>query len=131
MSTEENTSGQHFSVKAEDGYIHLKTWGALDEERLDEPANAALALAKEKNIYKLVDDIREVDTSGVSIPMQAKSMGILWKLRAFEKVAIVTSQSRILTMFFSTLDAIHLERDTKFKGFETPEAAIAWVRGQE
>lgn len=122
------SGGQQFSVEAADGYIHLKTWGALDEAQLDAPANAALALAKEKQIDKLLDDIREVDTSGVSIPIQAKSMGILWKLRNFKKVAIVLSGSRVRTLFFSTLDVLHLDRETKFKGFDSPEEAITWLR---
>jgi len=126
-----DSGGQQFSVKAADGYIHLKTWGALDEAQLDAPANAALALAKEKNIDKLLDDIREVDTSAVSIPMQAKSMGILWKLRAFKKVAIVMGESRVRTLFFSTLDALHLDREIKFKGFDSLDEAVAWLHNQD
>ncbi|HEX7963101.1 MAG TPA: STAS/SEC14 domain-containing protein [Candidatus Saccharimonadales bacterium] len=122
-----DSGGQQFSVKAEDGYIHLKTWGPLDENRLDEPADAALALAKEKHIDKLVDDIREIDSSALSIPMQAKAMGILWKLRSFQKVAIVMGQSRVRTLFFSTVDTLHLDRESKFKGFDSLEEAIAWL----
>ena len=125
------SGGQQFSVEATDDYIHLKTWGALDESQLDAPANAALALAKEKHFDKLLDDIREVDTSNVSIPIQAKSMGILWKLRAFKKVAIVMGESRVRTLFFSTLDALHLDRETKFKGFDNIDEAIAWLHSQE
>ena len=126
-----STGGQQFSVEAKDGIIHLKTWGPLDESRLGEPANAALALAQEKQIDKLLDDIREVDTSSVSIPMQAQSMGILWKLRTFKKVAVVMNQSRIRTMFFTALDLLHIDKETKFKGFDTPDEAITWLRGQD
>ncbi|HEX6461823.1 MAG TPA: STAS/SEC14 domain-containing protein [Candidatus Saccharimonadales bacterium] len=119
---------QHFSVKATDGYIHLRTWGALDAKNLDAPANAALALAKEKNINKLLDDIRDVDTSAVSIPIQAKAMGILWKLRTFDKIAIVLKGSRVRSLFFSTLEILHLNIDAKFKGFDNESEAIAWLK---
>jgi hypothetical protein len=117
-----------FSVEIVDDYVHLKTWGALDVDNLDAPANAALALAKEHNIDKLIDDIRDIDTTGVSIPIQTKSMGILWKLRAFRKVAIVLEGSRMQTLFFSTIDVLHLNREAKFKGFEDTAEAVEWLK---
>lgn len=124
-------SEQRFSVQVVDNYIHLKTWGALNGQDLDAPANAALALAQKEHIDKLLDDIREIDTSGVSIPIQAKAMGIIWKLRAFKKVAIVLKGSRIRSLFFSTLDVLHLNIDAKFKGFEDEQEAIAWLQKDE
>jgi hypothetical protein len=123
-----NPEPQQFSLEAKDDYIHLKTWGGLDAENIDAPANAALALAEEKHIDKLLDDIRGVDSSGASIPIQAKGMGVLWKLRAFKKVAIVLNESRLRTLLFSTLDTLHLDRDIKFKGFEDEAEAIAWLK---
>ncbi len=120
--------GQRFSVEIVDDYIHLKTWGALDIRDLDAPANAALALAKEHGIDKLLDDIREVDSSAATIHIQTKAMGIMWKLRTFRKVAILLGGSRLRTLFFSTLEVLHLNLDSKFKGFESEEEAIAWLR---
>jgi hypothetical protein len=122
-----DSSTQQYSVEILDDYVHLRTWGPLDVNNLDAPANAALTLAKERNIEKLLDDIREVDSTNVSIPIQAKAMGILWKLRTFKKVAVVMSNSRLRDIFFSTLDAINLERDVKFKGFDDTPEAVKWL----
>lgn len=121
---------QQFSVAVADGYIHLKTWGGLDEHNLDAPANAALALAAEKQVDKLLDDIRGVDSTGVSIAIQSKAMGILWKLRSFKKVAIILEGSRLSKLFFSTLSAFHFNADSKFKGFNNEAEAIAWLRSE-
>lgn len=123
MSTEE----QKFTVEARKDYIHLETRGKLDYEHLDAPVNSALALAKEKGIDKLLDDIRKIDSSGVSISMQSKAMGIMWKLRSFKKVAIVLEGSRLQTMFFSTARALHLPLESHFKGFDNIDDAIAWL----
>lgn len=109
-----------------DGYVYLKTWGPLDINDLDAPANAALALGKEKQLNKLVDDIREVDTSGASIRIQTKAMGILWKLRTFDKVAIIFEGDRTRKLFFSTLEVLHL--GSTFRGFENEPEAIAWLQ---
>lgn len=114
-----------FTVENRGSYIHLVTRGKLDLENLDEPANAALALAKKENVSKLLDDIRYIDSSNVSIQIQAKAMGILWKLRSFNKVAIVYDSPRIGELFFSTLQAIHLA--APFKGFENEAEAVSWL----
>lgn len=119
---------KQFSVAVVGDYIHLKTWGKLEIESLDAPANAALTLSQEQHIDKLLDDIREVDGSNASIHIQTKSMGILWKLRTFRKVAIVLENSRLQTLFFATLEALHLNLDAKFKGFNNEAEAIAWLR---
>ncbi|HSW98877.1 MAG TPA: STAS/SEC14 domain-containing protein [Candidatus Saccharimonadales bacterium] len=119
---------KQFSVDLVGNYIHLKTWGKLEIETLDAPANAALSLSQEHHIDKLLDDIREVDSSNASIHIQTKAMGILWKLRTFRKVAIVLQGSRLQTLFFATLEALHLNLDSKFKGFENEAEAIAWLQ---
>ncbi len=126
-----DTQSQQFSVDVVDDYVHLKTWGELDENNLAAPANAALSLASERQISKLLDDIRDIDSTKVSIPIQSKAMGIIWKLRTFKKVAILMNESRIQTLFFSTLSALHLNLDSKFKGFDNEAEAIAWLRAPE
>lgn len=128
MGTEQ--AQQQFSTEVKDDYVHLKTWGAPDMDHLDAPVNAALALAKEKDIHKLLDDIRGVDTKAVSIPMQAKAMGIIWRLRAFKKVAMVMDTGRVSTLFFSTLNALKLEHGMQFKSFQDEAEAIDWLRSQ-
>ena len=118
---------QHFSLEKRDNYIHLRTWGQLDESQLDAPAQAAIKLAKEEKVDLLLDDIRDVDTTGVSIPIQAKGMGVLWELRKFKKVAIVLGNSPLKNIFFSTVEALHLTHGTQFKGFESEVEAIEWL----
>lgn len=118
---------QQFSVEVINDYVRLKTWGGLDINNLDAPVNAALALAVEKHIEKLLDDIRDIDSSGVSMSIQTKSMGILWKLRTFKKVAIIIKGSRVKSLFFAALDVLNLDRVSKFKGFEDETEAIEWL----
>ncbi len=117
---------KQYSVAAKGDYIHLITRGVLDIKNLDAPANAALELGKKNNITKLLDDIRYVDKSFVSIPIQAKGVGILWKLRAFDKVAILFQDQDLEKMFFSTLEAIHI--NGKFRGFYDEAEAVAWLQ---
>ena len=95
---------------------------------LDASANAALPLGKELHIEKLLDDIRDIDSTEVSIHMQAKAMGIIWKLSTFKKVAIVYKGSRIQGLFFATLQVLHLHGDSRIKGFDNTPDAIAWLR---
>lgn len=117
-----------YSVEDKGDYIHLKTWGKLELQDLDAPVNAALALAKEKGISNLVDDIRDIDTTNLSIPIQAKSVGILWKLRAFKKVAIIFKGDEIGWLLTSSLDAMHLQLSSHIKGFDNVDTAVKWLR---
>jgi hypothetical protein len=121
------SDAQQFSVEVRDDYIHLRTWGGLDEHQLDAPANAALELAARAHVEKLLDDIRDIDTTGVSIPIQAKAMSILWKLRVFKRVAIVLNGSRIENLFLSTIQGIGLHLEDKFRAFNDEADAIAWL----
>lgn len=119
---------QKYSVDAKEGYIYLETRGALDIADLEAPVNAALAAAKKHNIDKLLDDIREIDASGLSVHMQAKSMGIIWKLRSFKKVAIIMKGSRIQSLFLSSLSALNLNATSQFKGFDNVPDAVTWLQ---
>lgn len=115
-----------YSVEDKGDYISLKTWGRLQVDHLHEPAEAALALAKEKGITKLLDDIRGVDTTDLGIPVQTKGMSILWKLRSFDKVAILFESQELGGVFFTALETMHVP--LKFRGFYNEEAAIAWLQ---
>jgi hypothetical protein len=119
---------QRFKVSVKDDYIHLETWGALVEDDLDAPANAALALAEEKKIDKLLDNISNIDSTHVSVTLQAKGVGVLWKLRKFKKIAIVFKGQEIGWLFLSTLQAMHLDVNAKFKGFDNETDAIIWLK---
>jgi hypothetical protein len=116
---------EQYTLTPRGDYIHLVTKGELNIETLDAPANAALAMAAKTKITKLLDDVRYVDNKGVSIPLQAKGVGILWKLRAFTKVAILFKDQDLGRMFFSTLEAMHISG--RFRGFYNEAEAIAWL----
>ena len=119
-----------FSVEAKNGYIHLITRGKLDIDHLDDPANAAIDLAREKKIDKLLDDIRQVDSTGADIQVQSKGFGVLWKLRTFDKVAIVFGkEERLSKLFFSTIQTIHIT--SKFRGFDNEEDAVKWLKNDK
>jgi len=119
---------EKFSVEVVDDYIHLKTWGELTADDLNRPVETAIALADQKNITKLLDDIRKVDTSNISIPVQAKGIGMLWKLQHFKKAAIVLRGDEIGWMLTSSLDAMHIQFSAKIKGFKDEASAIAWLK---
>ncbi len=122
-------TSQQFSLNEADGYLHLKTWGKLRVDDLSAPTDAALKLSKERNILKLLDDIREVDVSLLNIPMQTKSMGILWKLRAFHKVAVVMNSGAMHKLFAAAIEALHLNTsEAVFKSFDNEQDAIAWLK---
>ena len=120
------TEKQHFTVTSSGDYIHLVTEGLIEEKDLEAPANAAIALAEKTNVRKLLDDIRNVDKSGVSISVQAKGVGILWKLRAFDKVAVLLKDRDLGKIFFATLEALHVS--SKFRGFYDEAEAITWLQ---
>jgi hypothetical protein len=120
-------SSKKFSVKAMGDYVHLKTWGELKTEDLNEPIDTAIALAQEQKIPKLLDDIRNVDSSHVSIPVQAKGLGLLWKLQHFKKVAIILNSDELGWMLSSSLEAMHIEFSSRIKAFKDEPSAINWL----
>ena len=116
-----------FKAEVKGKFIHLKTWGELRMEDLDAPANAALALAEQEHVDRLLDDIRNVDSRNISVPVQAKGMAILWKLHTFKKVAIVFKGQEMGWLFLSTLQAMHLNLSSTFKGFDNEADAVQWL----
>lgn len=123
-------AARNFSVRLEKDYVRLVTWGRLYIEDVEKPAEAALALAQKKGVDKLLDNIQDVDFSGASVHVQAKGMGVLWKLRSFRKVAIVYKGDEPGYLFFSSLQVLHLNRGSKFQGFDNEADAIAWLSAQ-
>ncbi|HEU5186952.1 MAG TPA: STAS/SEC14 domain-containing protein [Candidatus Saccharimonadales bacterium] len=121
-----STPEKRFSVDNKGTYIHLKTWGQLDINDLDAPINSAIALANEHHIDRILDDIRDIDSANVSLYIQTKAAGIMWKLRKFKKVAIVFKSKEIGFLFFSMLHNLHLS--SNFKGFDDESEAIAWIQ---
>jgi hypothetical protein len=98
----------------------------MELEGLEKPPEAALEWLKEGKSDRLLDDIRDVNMAGVPIEVQSKGVGIIWKLRAFKKIAILYHGQETEKLFFGTLEVMHM--DTKFKGFETEADAVAWLK---
>ncbi len=126
MGASEQDHGYKLTVQG--NYIHMETWGRIHEEDVDVPAKAALALRKETGIDCLLDNIQKVDEGHVTISSQTKGVGVLWSLREFRKVAIVFRQGDLSKMFLATLEAMHLNLNNKFKGFDNESDAIAWLQ---
>lgn len=125
------TDDPGFKATVNDGFIRLETWGKLHQENLDAPANAAIALGQKEHIDKLLDNIQNVDAGPVPISIQAKGLSILWKLRAFQKVAIVFKTKEMGWLFLSSLQAMHLNMSSRFKGFDNETEATVWLKEQE
>lgn len=122
----DSTQEKRFSVENKGSYIYLKTWGKLDVNDLDTPINAAINLANEHHVERILDDIRDIDSSNISLYIQTKAAGIMWKLRKFKKVAIIFKSKEIGFLFFSMLQNLHLS--SNFKGFDNEAEAIAWIQ---
>lgn len=116
-----------YELAVQGRYIHMRTWGPIHEEDVDAPAKAALALRKESGVNRLLDNIQDVDDRHVSITMQTKGVGVVWSLREFDKVAIVFKEGDLGHMFLSTLEAMHLNLNNKFKGFDNESDAVTWL----
>lgn len=119
--------GKKFSVEPKNDFIYLRTWGELSTNDVHEPVDAAIELSKQKEIFKLLDNITAVDSSRVSIPVQAKGLGVLWKLQHFKKVAIVMNSGEFAWLLSSSLQAMHIEMSSKIHSFTDEKAAIAWL----
>lgn len=128
IKTSSTAVDQSFNVTVDGDIIHLVTSGRPTTDNVFEPVDAALELANEKHISKLLDDIRGVDSSWVDLPVQTKAMGVIWKLRRFKKVAIVLKkESELNQLLMGALTALKIA--SKIKSFESEDAARAWLAG--
>lgn len=119
---------QGYNVRAQDDYVHLETWGVPNEKNVSEPVAAAIKLADQKNVSKLLDDIRGVNGDAISLMVQAKGVGVLWKLRHFKKVAIVVSSEEMTWILTSSLQELGLSLGGwNIKHFDDVDAAKQWL----
>jgi hypothetical protein len=117
---------QSFEVAVDDDIVHLITRGRPTTNDLYEPADAAIALADKKRVDKLLDDIRGVDSSWVDLPVQAKAMGVIWKLRRFKKVAIILkSESELRQLLMDALGALRIS--SQIRAFDDEKSARKWL----
>jgi len=115
-----------FKVENRGDYIYLKTWGGMQLDGLEKPAETALAMSQETGIKNLLDNIQEVDST-VNFSVQLKGIKILWKLRKFKRVAVVLKQNELGGIFFSSISALRLDHGA-IRGFGDEVEAIAWLQ---
>jgi hypothetical protein len=121
---------QGYKVSVEDDFIHLETWGVPTEKNVAEPVSAAIELAEDEKITKLLDDIRLVNADAISLLVQAKGVGVLWKLRRFKKVAIIISSAEMTWIFTSSLQELGLNLGGwNIRHFSDVGPAKAWLKG--
>lgn len=127
IKTSSAAAEQSFDVAVDDGIVHLVTRGHPTTDNVHEPVDAALALADKKHVDRLLDDIRDVDSSWVDFSVQTKAMGVIWKLRRFKKVAIILKkESELRQLLMGALSALNIA--AKIKAFDNEDAARAWLR---
>lgn len=115
-----------YEISVQDGYIKTRLWGDADVDVFEASTAEVLALREVNGINMLLCDIRELTPGNVDIPAQARAIGTLWKIRSFDKVALLLGDSRITSMLSSSLDVTHLS--DKFQSFPNEAAAIAWLK---
>lgn len=121
---------QGYDVGVEDDFIHLRTWGVPDEKNVADPVNAAIELAEKHHVTKLLDDIRGVNADAISLMVQAKGVGVLWKLRRFKRVAIVVSSQEMTWLLTSSLQELGLSLGGwNIKHFRDVDSAREWLAG--
>lgn len=127
IRTSSSAVEQSFDVAVNGGIVHLVTRGRPTTDNVYEPVDAALAIADAKRADRLLDDIRDVDSSWVDLPVQTKAMGVIWKLRRFNKVAIVLKkESELRQLLMGALTALKIA--SKIKAFDNEDAARAWLQ---
>jgi hypothetical protein len=122
-----STDTQGYQVRLQDDFIYLETWGVPEEGNVSAPVDAAIKLADEHHAHKLLDDIRRVDGDSISLMVQAKGLGVLWKLRRFKKVAIVLSGEEMSWMFTSSIQELRFGIERRIRGFQDVDSAVAWL----
>lgn len=122
---------QGFNIQVKDDYVHLETWGIPTEKNVAEPVTAAIELADKEHLTKLLDDIRKVNADTISLMVQAKGVGVLWKLRRFKKVAIVISSDEMTWMLTSSLQELGLSiGGWNIRHFNDLNSAKTWLKGE-
>lgn len=127
MTKTSSAADQSYDVTVADDVVHLVTRGHPTTDNVDEPIDAAIALADKAHADKLLDDIRGIYSSWVDLPVQTKAMGTIWKLRRFKKVAFVLkNESELRQLLMGALDILKIA--SKIRAFDNEEAALAWLQ---
>ncbi|HJQ08221.1 MAG TPA: STAS/SEC14 domain-containing protein [Candidatus Saccharimonadales bacterium] len=117
-----------FRVSAQDGYILSRLWGDAGSEEFEESADEVLALRKQKHIDRLLCDIRELNPVEEGIKEQARSIGTLWKMRDFKKIAFLL-EPHLTESMAAALAVSHLTN--RCQVFEDEAEAAAWLKTDE
>ncbi|HET8671029.1 MAG TPA: STAS/SEC14 domain-containing protein [Candidatus Saccharimonadales bacterium] len=117
---------KHYEVDLRGDHIYLRLIGQINGHDLHQSTEDVLKVAKRVKVYKLIDDIRELDRSSVTIGLQTEAIGLLWKLRVFQKIALVYKDDEIGRLVAATLQTIHFT--SRARAFDNEIEALAWLQ---
>ena len=112
-------------VEARPNYVLLKFKGKIEAGDLNESTQAVVDHAKAADTYKMLEDIRKLDRTSVTMQLQAEAIGQLWKLRIFKKIAYLCNEDETGRLVHVTLETIPFM--TKCRAFYNESEAIAWL----
>lgn len=117
-----------YEVTIEDGYFRTNMWGAAGADTFEASTNELLTLRDTHKVplNRLLCDIRRLKSTNIDIAAQARGIGTLWKIRTFEKVAIVMGDAHVSDLLQQALRATHFT--DKFRMFEDEAEAVAWLK---
>lgn len=115
-------------VTIQDGYFRTNMWGAAGADTFEASTDELLTLRDSHKVplNRLLCDIRRLKPTNIDIAAQTRGIGTLWKIRTFDKVAIVRGDDRVSDLLQQALKATHFTN--KFQMFEDEAEAIAWLK---
>lgn len=117
---------KHYDITMRGDHIYLKFEGHINNADLHKSTEEVVALSKREHVFKLLDDIRDLDLSSVTIGLQTEAIGLLWHLRKFKKIALLYENQEIGRLVATTLQTVHLA--DRCRTFEKEAEAIAWLQ---
>lgn len=121
----QSTTSSSFEVETRPNYVYLKFNGKIETGDLSASTKAAVDQAKAADAYKMLEDIRKLDRSSVTMQLQTEAIGQLWKLRVFKKIAYLCNEDETGRLVHVTLETVKFM--TKCRAFYDESEAIAWL----
>jgi hypothetical protein len=117
-----------YEITIEDGYLRTNVWGAADADIFEASTNELLTLrdAHRVPLNRLLCDIRRLKPNNIDIVAQTRGIGALWKIRSFDKVAVVIGDTHVSDMLHQALKVTHFT--DKFQTFDDEAEAVAWLK---
>jgi stage II sporulation SpoAA-like protein len=117
---------KHYKITQHPDYINLAFQGVVNIDDLHDSTDDIVRIAQQQDVYKLLDDIRELDRSSVTIQLQTESIGLLWHLKIFKRIALVYKDGEIGRLVKTTLETVPFL--SKCRAFDNEAEAIAWLQ---